>query len=203
MTSTTHTAGASRKRILDVAAHLFREKGYAGVSLRSIASDADLKAGSIYYHFASKDDLVVEVLDQGIKRVHYAVAAAVEDLPRTDGFTVLRTAVRAHLRSLLSQSDYASANVRNFGQVPATVKARCMATRQAYEAFWDDLLRDIQPGPRSPRQKERLRVARLLILGALNASLDWFDPQHGRLEKLADHYADLIWNGLGRDRGKH
>ena len=77
MTSTTHTAGASRKRILDVAAHLFREKGYAGVSLRSIASDADLKAGSIYYHFASKDDLVVEVLDQGIKRVHDAVAAAI------------------------------------------------------------------------------------------------------------------------------
>ena len=41
----------SRARILDAAAALFREHGYAAVSLRAIAAEAGMRSGSIYYHF--------------------------------------------------------------------------------------------------------------------------------------------------------
>ena len=186
----------TRRRILDVAARLFRERGYAGVSLRAIAAEAGMQAGSLYYHFDSKEDLVVEVLDQGIRAVHRAVAEAVERLPGdVTGERLLRTAIEAHLASLLRLSDYSSANVRVFGQAPESVRRRCLAVRQAYDAFWDELLRQAQARG-ALRAGADLRTARLLTIGALNASLEWFQPERGGVERLAASYADLIWRGL-------
>jgi type II secretory pathway pseudopilin PulG len=48
----------SQKRVLDAAAKIFRDYGYAGTTMRAIADEADLQAGSIYYHYKSKDDLI-------------------------------------------------------------------------------------------------------------------------------------------------
>ena len=67
-----------REGILDAAASLFRQRGYGAVSLRSIAQAAGIKAGSIYYHFASKDEIVTEILNAGILAVHAEVVAAVD-----------------------------------------------------------------------------------------------------------------------------
>ena len=46
-------AEVGRTGILDAAALLFGRQGYGAVSLRMIAEAAGIKAGSIYYHFAS------------------------------------------------------------------------------------------------------------------------------------------------------
>lgn len=186
----------TRRRILDVAARLFREQGYAGVSLRAIAAEAGLQAGSLYYHFGSKEDLVVEILDQGIRAVHQGVAEAVDRLPAdADGRVLLRAAIQGHLESLLRLSDYTSANVRIFGQAPESVRARSLAVRQAYDAYWDELL----AGARARgalRADADPRAVRLLLIGALNASLEWFEPARGGVERLAERYADIVWRGL-------
>lgn len=193
----------ARRRILDIAARLFREQGYAAVSLRMIAAEAGMKAGSLYYHFASKEDLVVEILDEGIRTVQAGVDAALAELDGSDPRAVLRGAISAHLGSLLRQSDYTSANVRIFGQVPDAVRERSMAARRDYETLWDGLLarlhREVSGGDPA---RGKLRFARLMILGALNASLEWFDPTRGSVEALAAQYADLVWDGLERTMRK-
>ena len=66
--------------ILETAARLFRHEGYAATSLRAIAAACDMKAGSLYYHFESKDQIVSEVLDIGVQRVFDAVKLALEEL---------------------------------------------------------------------------------------------------------------------------
>ena len=63
-------ADVSRQQILAVAATLFCARGYAGTSLRDIAAAAGMKAGSLYYHFASKEELTAEVLRIGVERGH-------------------------------------------------------------------------------------------------------------------------------------
>jgi AcrR family transcriptional regulator len=50
-------------QILDEAARLFREKGYAATSMRDIAAAVDMLPGSLYYHFAAKEDLLVAVYE--------------------------------------------------------------------------------------------------------------------------------------------
>ena len=119
-TSKTPRNVVGREGVLNVAARLFREQGYGAVSLRKIAEAAGIKAGSIYYHFGSKDEIVAAVLDAGIQVVHESMRQAVSALPEGTGAeAILRTAIGAHLRALLDASDYSSANVRIFGQVPS------------------------------------------------------------------------------------
>jgi AcrR family transcriptional regulator len=185
-----------RDGILNVAARLFREQGYGPVSLRKIAEAAGMKAGSIYYHFGSKDEIVLAILDEGIWTVHEKMRQAVSDQSGSgDAEAILRAAIGAHLRALLDVSDYSSANVRIFGQVPPSVRDANLPARRAYEAQWDGLLNRLQKEG-VLRSDVDIRRLRLMLIGALNAILEWFDPQRGSAEALASAYADVFLNGI-------
>ncbi len=58
----TPKSARTRRRILDLAARLFIERGYGAVSLRDIAEAAEITKGAIYGHFRSKGQLLVEVV---------------------------------------------------------------------------------------------------------------------------------------------
>ena len=192
----TSRRAVGRDGVLDIAARLFREQGYGSVSLRKIAEAAGIKAGSIYYHFGSKDEIVAAVLDAGIQVVHESMREAVTALPSdTDGETILRTAIRAHLSALLDVSDYTSANVRIFGQVPQPVRDANLPTRRAYEAEWDRLLSRLQ-NDGALKHDVDIRRLRLMLIGTLNATLDWFDPDRGSADALSRTYADVFLNGI-------
>ena len=74
----------TRHAILEAAAGLFREHGYAAVSLRDIAEAVGMKTGSLYYHFDSKESLVEEILTLGTQGALAASRAAVEAGFRTN-----------------------------------------------------------------------------------------------------------------------
>jgi len=185
-----------RERILAAAARLFREHGYAAVSLRAIAGEAGMQGGSLYHHFRGKEDIVGAVLDLGIQRVHAAVEAALAELPTDAGISEsMHAAVAAHLEALLTHSDYTSANVRIFGQVPPPVREGNKAVRRAYEKLWADLL-DRAADHGNLRPGLDLRLARRALIGALNATLEWFDRESMDPRRLAAAYADLFLNGI-------
>lgn len=52
----------NRRRILDVASRLFREKGFDAVSVSEVMKAVGLTHGGFYGHFSSKDDLVAETV---------------------------------------------------------------------------------------------------------------------------------------------
>src|SRR6516162_10679165 len=56
----------TRSRILNAAAHILSVKGYAGTRLSDVAEYAEVQAPAIYYYFASRDDLIEEVMYAGI-----------------------------------------------------------------------------------------------------------------------------------------
>jgi AcrR family transcriptional regulator len=53
---------SGREQILDAAAEMFSEQGYSAASTRRIAEAVGVKQASLYYHFASKQDILVELL---------------------------------------------------------------------------------------------------------------------------------------------
>ena len=57
----------TREAILAAAARLFRYQGYHATTMRDIAQKSGVEAGSIYYHFQSKDEILSEVLDIGVR----------------------------------------------------------------------------------------------------------------------------------------
>jgi len=185
-----------REGILNAAASLFRQHGYSAVSLRAVAQAAGIKAGSIYYHFTSKDEIVIEILNAGILAVHTEVCAAVDALrPESSVDDIIRAALRGHLRTLLEHGDYTSANVRIFGQVPPVVRDANLPARRAYEKYLDDLLLGLQADG-AIHSNVNISRFRLMLIGALNATLEWFDPQQGGVDGLADDYADYFLNGV-------
>src|ERR1700722_4518574 len=93
-----HRAADTRQRILLTAARLFRDKGYRATTLRDIARASRLGTGSAYYHFGSKEDLLNQVLDDGIAHFECLVSGAIEALgPEASVIARLRAAATAHL----------------------------------------------------------------------------------------------------------
>jgi AcrR family transcriptional regulator len=186
----------TRDRVLSTSAGLFCQHGYAGVSMRKIAESCDMKAGSLYYHFSSKDQILTEVLNMGIEKVHAAVAAALRessvDVSASDRF---RHAIAGHLHALLEYSSFTSANVRIFRQVPPSVQHSTLEVRRRYEALWDGFLSDLKSQGQL-RDDVDIRSFRLMLIGALNATLEWFDPELGDITELANRYADMLANGI-------
>ena len=60
---TTAPAIATRDRLVYAAMQLFWEKGYGSTSIADILKSAEANAGSLYYAFPTKQDLLVAVLD--------------------------------------------------------------------------------------------------------------------------------------------
>jgi AcrR family transcriptional regulator len=174
----------SRQQILDVAAKLFRARGYTETSLRDIGEHAGMKAASLYYHFASKEKLAAEVLLIGIQRVHRAVVMAVDALGEAAGArSRLEAAIAAHLETLLDESDYTSAHIHCFPYVPSTLRSQLSSARREYEAVWRVLLDHVAASGALAPAMDR-NAARLAILGALNWSLEWVDPARGKPSEL-------------------
>ncbi|MBB5368810.1 MULTISPECIES: TetR/AcrR family transcriptional regulator [unclassified Janthinobacterium] len=61
-------AALNRERIVEVAAKLFREKGYDGIGVADLMKNAGLTHGGFYGHFASKEDLMVEACELALKK---------------------------------------------------------------------------------------------------------------------------------------
>jgi AcrR family transcriptional regulator len=80
------------ERILDAAEALFAERGYAGTSLRDVATRVELRIPSLYNHFPSKDALYAAVLARGIGPVLELLAefAAVPAASRDSAALVAR-----------------------------------------------------------------------------------------------------------------
>jgi len=181
--------------VLDCAARLFSRNGYASVSLRGIAAESGMKAGSLYYHFASKDVIVTEILNIGVRRVHGAVEQALSDLPaRASMAEKLSAAIDAHLRALHEAGDYTSANIRIFGQVPPSVREAHQSVRRAYDTLWSSLLKH---GIAAGELRTDIDVLRLraFLLGAMNSSLDWLEPKRDAVARTANELATLVLNG--------
>lgn len=89
-----------RQEIIDAAASLFAERGYAATSTRQIAERAGMRQASIYYHFAGKEEILLELLQASIAPT---LDRASEYLSEPDPRVALDRLVRADVRTLLSE----------------------------------------------------------------------------------------------------
>jgi len=72
----TAAAGGTRERLLDAARELIEQDGYSGASVLQVAERAGVAAGTLYRHFASKEELFVEVFRAVCAREERAMLAA-------------------------------------------------------------------------------------------------------------------------------
>ncbi|MFG2867609.1 TetR/AcrR family transcriptional regulator [Streptomyces sp. NPDC048338] len=74
--------GNTRQRIQDVALELFAEQGYEKTSLREIAERLDVTKAALYYHFKTKEDILIGIFQDLTRPIDELIAWAQEQ-PRT------------------------------------------------------------------------------------------------------------------------
>ena len=93
-----------RQELMAAAAHLFNQRGYDATSMRDIAREAGMLAGSMYYHFPSKDDLIIATYEEGTRLITEAVVYAIKDA--TDPWDRLDKAAIAHMNTLFGGNNF-------------------------------------------------------------------------------------------------
>jgi AcrR family transcriptional regulator len=169
----------TRERILDAAAACFRERGFAATRLSDIADRAGLQAPSLYYHFGSKEELIEVVLALGVERTFEHVRARASAVPAGDPLGRLAAAIEGHVEMVLETGNYSAANLRLYGQMPDDIRRRLQKIQRRVGRYWDELLVAARDAG-AIRPDIDLSAARMLILGALNWTAEWYEPG-GRL----------------------
>lgn len=186
----------TRQRILHAAAQAFRQHGYTSSSLRDIAENAGMQAGSLYYHFDSKEDLAEAVMDEGLLGAEQAARQAVAVLgEHASPIDRIEAAFRGHLGYLLREADFAVATLRMLHQTPDGVRMRHLRKQRAFGRFYGKLFEDAQRAGLI-RPEFDLGSLRMLLLGALNWSPEWFDPSGLSPDALVGQLSAMIRHGV-------
>ena len=162
--------------------------------MRQIAAATGIKAGSIYHHFESKEALFVAVLNDGIVVMIDAFDEAQSSLAGTDDVAVhVREHVRSHLSAIFENGPYTTAHVTSFFSAPAEVRAAVVPKRDSYEQKWNQLFEVLFPAANT----KELRLRRLILFGAMNATAEWFDPAGNlTVDQLAAAISDQFLQGV-------
>ncbi len=163
---------ARRRALVAAAAKLFRRYGYERTTARDIASAFGVQSGSIFYHFHSKEQLLIAVMLQGM---HQFAAAARE--PLADARTPLdrlRALFYGHLTALHGGGDEQAVVIQEWRKLSARARRPVVRVRDEIEAMWRDTLEE---SAAAKLVHGDLRMLRLSMLGALNWTLQWYQPK--------------------------
>ena len=152
-----------------MSARLFAKGGFEATSMRDIAAGAGMLAGSMYYHFRSKNDLIAAVYEAGVAEIGAAVDDALGEArgpwPR------LEAACVAHLDSLLANSAHAAVMTADLSRLDGRLRRRLVTLRDGYEKRFVALVEALPLPAATDRSLWRLQ-----LLGALNWTPTWYRP---------------------------
>jgi AcrR family transcriptional regulator len=179
--------GNRRHALLTAAAKLFRRQGFDATSTRDIAAAVGMHSGSPFYHFKSKDALLYAVMEEGM---HTAIArqsaalASVESLALAP-LAKMRRLIRAHFDTLHGPgNDFVPVMLYEHRSLSVRQRTLLAKLQVDYEAAWTPVLEALHA---SGHLRAPVKLSRLLMLGALNWSVQWFDRKKGAsLDELTD-----------------
>lgn len=174
-----------RQELMAAAAHLFNQRGYDATSMRDIAREAGMLAGSMYYHFPSKDDLIIATYEEGKRLISNSVVAAVEDV--TDPWERLTLAAVAHMNTLFGGNNFSILLCADISRTSPTLRSRLIEIRDSYDKLFVDLIEDI-PLP-TDIDKGLLRLS---LLGSLNWSSSWYRPGGQTPAQIGEFFVHIL-----------
>ena len=180
-------------RVLQAAARLFRDQGYAATSLRDVARAAGMLPGSLHYRYATKEDILSALMERAIDRLIEGVLSAAA--AGTDPLDRMRLAIVAHVKILLSGEDSVYVLLYDWRSLSPAAERAIAKQRKRYEQFADELLAQAAAyAPVLPGVD--IFLVRQFGFGAANWVAQWFDPKGPYTpEQIADHFFRYLSQG--------
>jgi AcrR family transcriptional regulator len=184
--------GLDSDGLLDAAAHLFREFGVSGTTVRAIADAAGMQLGSVTYRYPSKESLVLALMQRAVARVTAEVAEAMNG--SENPVERLRLALRAHVKTLVSD-DSVYVLLFDWRRLSEPTRFELSRQRHRYESIWDGLIYAAAASGQLATGLD-LSLVRKFAFGAANSIAFWYQPDGQRdPEQIADAFSAFI--GLG------
>lgn len=180
--------------ILDAAAEVFATKGYHGASTKDIADKLNIRQGSLYYYFSSKEIALEEVCKIGVA----GFVSRLEDILESPATVAdkIRRAILTHLEPLNHRRFYTQVFMHERQNLTGAGYNMVAGLARDYEDLFDRLLKEgIEAGILRAGMNRRMAV--LGILGMCNSISIWYRPDGDlSLEEIATNISEVVLDGL-------
>jgi AcrR family transcriptional regulator len=175
------TTRNSRQDVVRAAGRLFADRGYHGTSMRDLGKELGLLGSSLYSHVSSKQDLLVEVVEEGARLFEESAAKAL-----SSGGTAadrLQALIAGHVDVVVDNIDVARTFLNEARVLDADHRSKIIDARDHYEEGFRSVIREgIDDG--SFAEDVDVDISSIFILSILNAIERWYRPE-GRLGRDA------------------
>ncbi|UOG75916.1 TetR/AcrR family transcriptional regulator [Hymenobacter tibetensis] len=184
-----------RQRILEEAAKLFKEKGFAGTSMRDLGGEVGMEAASMYNHIKSKD----EILESICFYVSDTYIAQLAEVKQTEASYTekVESLLRRHVHLMLEDGAAVSVANNDWKYLTGDKLTAFKEARKSYEQGFATLLEQgIAAGELHP---VNVSVALFTILSAVRWVELWYYPGRGiSAEELEQNIITILLNGLAK-----
>lgn len=183
-------------RILAAAAHVFAQHGFNGATLDDVAAEAGLTKGAVYWHFASKNDLFLALIEDNFQRQAESLPTIVQSM-RDVG--TLTTILQNALASCIDQQDWPRLLMEfaTFGR-DRTASKRMHDLIQLSTDVGVQAIRKAQVEGRVASNLDPQAIELLFTALIRGLFMTWLiDPKPQGAEDLLPKLASVIWQSIG------
>ena len=178
-----------RKELVASAAHLFKDNSFDRTTVRMLAAAAGIKSGSLFHHFKDKEEILMAVIEDGLRKSLTTVQKETNTITRVD--EKLFALIYGHLKTLHGdEKDAHIVSITEWRSLSEQSKLHLIQLRDEYEQFWQQIIREATD---TGLLHGEPALIRLFILGSLNWSIQWFVPHQGKsIEELAQEFYKMV-----------
>ncbi|MCP2071325.1 UNVERIFIED_ORG: AcrR family transcriptional regulator [Pseudomonas lini] len=180
---------SARGKLLQTAAHLFRNNGFERTTVRDLASAVGIQSGSIFHHFKSKDEILRAVMEETIRYNTALMRAALAEAGSVRERVL--ALIRCELQSIMGGSGEAMAVlVYEWRSLSQEGQRQVLALRDIYEDLWLEVLGQAKE---AGYIRGDVFITRRFLTGALSWTTTWFRAEGSlSLDELAEQALILV-----------
>jgi len=188
------TTRKTRGDVVAAAGRLFATRGYHGTSMRDLGKELGLLGSSLYSHVESKQDLLVDVVEEGSRLFETSAARATEH--QGSAAEILAALIWGHVDVVLDNLDVARTFLNEARMLDVEHRTRVVEARDHYEETFRKVLR-AGAADGSFRRDVDPKTDTIFVLSVLNAVERWYDPG-GELDRpaLVEALTEFALRGL-------
>lgn len=171
----------TRDDVVRAAGRLFADRGYHGTSMRDLGKELGLLGSSLYSHVSSKQDLLVDVVEEGARLFEESAERALA----TEGTASVRLEelIAGHVDVVVDNIEVSRTFLNEARMLDAEHRATILDARDHYEVAFRSVVGE-GAADGSFRSDVDPKTASIFILSILNALERWYRPD-GELDRAA------------------
>ena len=175
-----------RDHILQAAARLFAQQGFAGASMAALAQDCQISKANIYHYYSGKDALLFDLLDTYLRALHHKIKSV--DLTGVSPDQKMFILVREILFAYQGMDYQHQVQLNEMQHLPAAKQDILRSYQRDMIAIMSAVIAEIAPTLAS-REKSKLHAVTMSVFGMLNWFYMW-NRQEGK--EAREHYARVV-----------